>query len=67
MNILQRFHLTACTELKCMGGHFLSGPFLHRELLPYSLIMKGMTDQKMMDFSKLIVRNLRNYRYCELH
>ena len=26
-----------------------------------------MTDQKMVDFSKLTRRKLRNYRCCELH
>ena len=32
------------------------------------IIMKGMTDwKKMVDFSKLIIRTLRNFGYCEMH
>ena len=28
--------------------------------------MKGVTDRKMVDFSKLIIIKVRNYAYCEL-
>ena len=29
--------------------------------------MKDLTEGKMVDFSKLIIRKLRNHGYCELH
>ena len=32
-----------------------------------NIIMKGLTDWKMVDFSKLIIRKFRDHRYCELY